>query len=117
MDVDPQLIRLILLTVEKASYPLKGRIGPIAVQGYDQEIIDEHIEELRKAGILDANVKRSRAKAGGPVVGAEVKHLTETGWRLVETLKRNDVWDRAVKSIGNSQLSLHEVLAIVDRAS
>jgi hypothetical protein len=117
MLVNPQLVRLILLTVESASYPLKGRIGAIHVDGYDQLAINEHIEELRKADALKVVVKRSRARAGGPIVAAEVKHLTDTGWRLVDMVKKNESWSRVTKAIGTQQVSMPELVQILHRES
>jgi hypothetical protein len=115
--VDPNLVRQILLKIESASYPLKGRIGVVLVDGYDQATIDDHIEELRKADALSVAIKRSRTKAGGPIISADVKHLTDTGWRLVDMVKKDDFWARVVAAVGNTRPSIFELVQIMHRVT
>jgi hypothetical protein len=115
--IDPNLVRQILLKIESASYPLKGRIGVVVVEGYDQSIVDEHIEELRKADALSVAIKRSRTKAGGPIISADVKHLTDTGWRLVDMIKKDDSWARVLAAVGNTPVSIFELVQVMHQVS
>jgi hypothetical protein len=113
--IHPELVRLILRKIESASYPLKGRIGFVTVDGHDQRTVDEHIEEMRKVDLLDAVVKRSHARAGGPIISAEVRHLTDTGWRIIGLVKTDESWKRVLNGLGNGQVTIQELMRVLTR--
>jgi len=93
MKRDFDLIRRILSDVEDAP-PLKGS-RDFQYQGYDDDVVTEHIELLIEAGFLDGHVSRFLGGGGS----ARVSRLTWAGHDFLDAMKDESIWSKAKENV------------------
>jgi hypothetical protein len=79
------LIRLLLLRLE-AEETANAHLAPQAMGGFDAELVGYHIDLLDQAGLLTAR------RAGDTIVA---RRLTWDGHELLDSIRRDTVWNRA----------------------
>lgn len=102
MRIDWDLIRTILLKAEAA--PANRMVGTIEVEGYDEDVVLEHLELLVEKGLLDGEVKRT-STGGGRIMIAFVRKVTWEGHQFLEKARNEQVWNQTkeiVKEKGGS---------------
>lgn len=88
MKRDSELLRLLLLEIEKAEIPLAS--DDIAIRGYDSNEIAYHAALLSDVGFVEC------AEAVSPLGGCYViKRITMHGHDFLEVLRDDAVWELA----------------------
>jgi hypothetical protein len=93
MERDFDLIRDILQEVQAA--PAMTPLTKFHVDGYEDNVVNEHIELLIEAGFLEGKIYKF---AGG---GSEaiVNRLTWTGHDFLDAMKDDSIWIKAKETI------------------
>ena len=93
MKRDMRLIRKILLEVKAKKHVGKA---PVVVEGYEENLIDRHVEMLVSAGLLEGHLQRP----GGPHQNEMV--VTDMSWAghdFLAALENKDVWSEAETNV------------------
>lgn len=98
MKRDMELVRLILLEVEKSDRAYVD-IETMACDQYPLAVIGYHVELMAAHGLLDANVSKA---FGGVVVGGTVKALTWEGCDYLDAIRDEGVWRRTKKAVSEA---------------
>lgn len=105
MKRDMDLVRLILLEVEKAEGYTD--IERMSCERYPLAVIGYHVELLAAHGLIDAKVEHAW---GGEATGGTIKALTWSGCDYLDTVRSERVWFKAKKavseSVGDTSLSV-----------
>lgn len=109
MKRDLDLIRLVLLEVEKNDEPTRGI--SVAVEGYSDVQIQYHVKLLRDAGFIVARSGSSPEK-----MDYQPKSLTWAGHDFLDATRSATIWNRVktkLKDIGtDAPMSLVQQLAM-----
>lgn len=112
MKRDPELIRTILLEVEK--WPPNHPPREVGLKGWDQPTINRHIQLLEEDGYLIASI--ADYQEHGSIGGAFVQRMTGAGHDLLDSIRDEGVWDRVkaqtAKVGGGVSLEVLQALAI-----
>lgn len=105
MKRDLDLVRCILISVEKAD----GPIGDVMLANCCEDIgrLAFHIELMQAHGLLTASVERD---AYGDPLSLEVGGLTWEGYDYLDAIRSPQVWNKAKdaisKAVGDTSLSI-----------
>jgi DNA-binding PadR family transcriptional regulator len=114
MQFDPDLARQILLEVEAT--PPNQHVKDIEFAGLDEDLIYEHIELLRDAGLVEARIQPS-GMGGRRIYYAQVTRLTYAGHEFLANAKNERVWERTkafIKEKGGAA-SLAVIVAVAKK--
>lgn len=105
MKRDLDLVRCILISVEKADGPIGDAM--LAKCCEDISRLAFHIELMQAHGLLTASVKRD---AYGDPLSLEVGGLTWEGYDYLDAIRSPQVWNKAKdaisKAVGDTSLSI-----------
>jgi hypothetical protein len=102
MKLNLDLARAILLHIEAA--PPNQDVGPIRLEGYDEDEVLAHLELLTERDLIDANLTIAGSGAKR-IYAAYVKSLTWEGHEFLDNARNEEVWSRTkalVKERGGS---------------
>jgi len=91
MQMDPNIMRDILLQTE--AHPAGQIIYRFNVEGHDEVEVNEHVELLIDAGLLEGKV--IRIDRGLPVRSV-VKRLTFAGHQFLATARNDTIWKKVI---------------------
>lgn len=95
---DPELIRKILLRVEEL--PTGQFLSNINIDGYNPDVICEHVQLLKEAKFIDAQISHTRSQAGVLIVDNYViNRLSNDGHDFIENAKSDTVWKKAREQV------------------
>lgn len=100
MKRDFELIRKILRDVEDS--PALGDSTGFHYDGYDENCVNEHIEILIEAGLLDGQVSRFLGGGGA----AHVTRLTWAGHDFLDAMKDEGIWAKAQEAYSSQSAAL-----------
>ena len=111
MKRDMDLIRDLLLRIEET--PANAHPDDIAVEGYDEAAINEHLEMLIQDGFVAGKVNYS-GMGDERIYLVVVKRLTWKGHDFVDTIRNDTVWKNTKRTIleKGGAMSLEIVSAI-----
>ncbi|WP_028227365.1 DUF2513 domain-containing protein [Paraburkholderia ferrariae] len=96
MKRDMDLIRELMLELEALSVPSTDIIliapDAIAVEGYDTQQIDYHLQLLAQAGLVDAGGADGCGMRAGP--GIAFRSLSWAGHDFLDAVREQDVWEK-----------------------
>lgn len=92
-----ELVRLLLLEVEKADAPING--FDLAGNPYSLNEIGYHVEMLAAQGLLDAKVERTW---GGAYINVVINGLTWDGCDYLDAIRNDRVWSKVVHAISST---------------
>lgn len=95
MKRDMELVRLILLEVEKADDAYVD-IEDFVTDDYPLQLVGYHVELMEAHGLIDANLVKAM---GGVVVRGNVKALTWDGHDYLDAIRDERVWSRTKKAV------------------
>jgi hypothetical protein len=98
---DMDLIRAILLEVEKAQYDSPARCIDLDIEGRSREVVSFHVMLLDEAGLIIAGSFKNTHK---PV------RLTWDGYEFLDAARDEKLWDRAKGLVGQAGAMAFEVL-------
>jgi len=112
MKRDMDLVRYILMTVEKADGGVQ--IDDLTVDGkWSLSMVAYHVELMKARGLVDAQVYH----AGDTVVGGIVTALTWDGTDYLDAVRDDAVWKRTKdvvrKSVGSTTLDVIKQAAVM----
>jgi hypothetical protein len=116
MKLNLDLVRAILLHIEAA--PPNQDVGPIRLDGYDEDEVLAHLDLLAERDLIDANITRAGSGAKR-IYAAYVKSLTWEGHEFLDNARNEEVWSRTkalVKERGGSA-SFEIVKALLTQAA
>ncbi len=112
MKRDMDLIRKILLKVEGISDNQPGGLL-VSVDGYDDHVFARHVELIKEAGLVEAQVLRA---SGAGAVKAQVNRLTWDGYDFLDAIRSDSIWDKTkagvAQTVGSAPLEVLKALAI-----
>lgn len=97
MRRDDDLIRKLLLAIEETDEPPDS----IKIEGYEELIVNRHLELLEEAGYIEATPLRSAMPPY--LMAVHVERLTWDGHDFLEAARNETVWKKArerIKSFG-----------------
>lgn len=98
MKRDMDLYRAILLEVER--WPPNHRRRPVHLDGWDQDVIDRHIQLLEEQGLLEASLLN--LPEHGHLDKAYVQRITAWGHDFLDNIRDDGVWQRVKRSLVKS---------------
>lgn len=93
MKRDMELVRAILNEIEEKAEPT-ARNKKISIDGYDDAMVDAHVELLIEADLIKGTVLRG----GNGLIGSMVERLTWNGHEFVN-VSRDKNWKKAKDSL------------------
>ncbi|NIP58742.1 MAG: DUF2513 domain-containing protein [Gemmatimonadetes bacterium] len=96
MERDMELVREILLVAEEA--PADDRHRTIRIDGYSDALVGKHIELLRDAGYVEAELVRTETHG---TVSGRVLRITWAGYEFLDAARSETVWNRARQQVGD----------------
>jgi hypothetical protein len=93
MKRDLNLVRLILLKIEETA-PGQS-VFHLTFEGFDPDIIAEHVEILHEAGLIEAILSRSMNNLGVLVISNyDIRRLTWEGHDFVANSRNKNIWEQ-----------------------
>src|SRR5687768_1622590 len=96
MKLDMDLVRAILQKVEEA--PANTRAGRITVEGYDEDVVTEHVELLTQRGLLEASIAPG-GFGGKRIAVISVRALTWEGHEFLGNARNESTWNKTKELI------------------
>jgi hypothetical protein len=101
MTRDLELWRLVLLKVEELP-PGRDLNAPLQIDGYDDEVISEHVRLLDEAGFIESQIIISPNYLGMPQVEDYVIfRLLNDGHDFVANAKNPAIWKKTIDFLSN----------------
>lgn len=111
MKRDMDLIRKILLTVEKEYKPGETFMLGLKVEDYDMSIIAEHCDLLYQQGFLKSY---KPSYASNKIHIFAIGNITASGYDYLDLIRDDGVWDKTKKEIEKQKIpSTFETIAKV----
>ncbi|MFZ5821179.1 MAG: DUF2513 domain-containing protein [Chloroflexota bacterium] len=111
MKRDMDLIRKILLTVEKEYKPGETFMFGLKVEDYDMPTIAEHCDLLYQQGFLKAY---KPTHGGDRIQIFTIGNITASGYDYLDLIRDDGVWDKTKKEIEKQKIpSTFETIAKV----
>jgi hypothetical protein len=101
MKRDFELVRKILLQVESTP----AGFGPIALEfpdEYDQALVNEHVDLLLQANLIQGKLVRSMQG----IIGMAIQGLTWEGHEFLEAAAKDTLWKKALEAAKEKGLAL-----------
>ena len=112
MKRDLDLVRLILLEVEKSDEPVHAE--KLTCDAFTFSMIAYHVELMRAHGLLDASI--SKDWNGKPVYCC-IEALTWDGCDYLDAIRNENVWEKTKKvikeTVGSTTLALIKDVAVI----
>ena len=89
MQRDLELIRHIFLTTEALSNPEEPVIHTLAVEGFAQPVVNEHVKILIDSGYLEGEYKYA---TNNRIFLTLVRSLTPRGFDFLDNIRHERVW-------------------------
>ena len=99
MKRDINLLRSILLQVEHEGNPEEPLIHSIAIEGYDQPLVNEHVKLLIESGYLEGELKYS---TNNRILLAAVRGLTPKAYDLLDNIRNDGLWRRILEKVAST---------------
>ena len=101
MKRDLQLIRKILFAMEQHEHGFAPH--PLGIDGYTEAQIGHHAYLMEEAGLIEA-AECTHFQSGSPT--AIPTTITWDGREFLEAARNDQLWSRALKTLGNSAAGL-----------
>jgi len=107
MKRNMNLVRKILLAAEGGGYQT---VRSTSFEGYDESVVAEHMQMLREAGLIEANIANYHESAG-PARGI-VQRLTWEGHEFLDATRSDTVWKRVTDQLTEKGLGIPLEVAV-----
>lgn len=98
MKREPELIRKILLEIQKQ--PVGKSISLLNIDGYQQDVIGEHVRLLVEGSFVDAKLFERKNMMSETIVDEySISRLLNEGHDFLEIAQNDTVWEKAKKII------------------
>lgn len=101
MKRDLDLVREILIVVEKASEPIEPPLG--MEEEYNEELINYHVKLLEQAGLIEAICNEYRS---GRIEVMSIRSLTWEGHEFLDAARNESAWNEAKSTAKDKGVNL-----------
>ena len=106
------LIRSILLIVERDGDPEEPLIHSLAIEGVEQTLVDEHVKLMIDDGLLEGECKFS---TNNRILFTAIRGLTPRAYDFLDNVRNENLWsrikDRISTTVGSASFDIVEEFA------
>lgn len=98
---DMELMRKILLAIEKEYIPGEGAIYDLEIENYNLPEVAEHCRLLHQSKLINDYEPQF---GDGTIMGFAVGNLTNQGYDYLEQIRNEQIWDKTKEEVKKSNL-------------
>ncbi len=112
MRRDIDLLRAILIQIESEGDPAEPLIHSMAVEGYEQAVVNEHVKLLIDSGFVEGEYKYS---TNNRILLTLIRGLTPKAYEFLDNIRNEQLWERIKERVttttGTASLGIIENFA------